>query len=144
MASKWYDEGLKLVMNDNLDFTGSTFEVMLLQSGATFDKTDAFVDDVLTGNSEISVASYSRGTLGSKTENYDTANQEIEYDAADEDFGSLESGETVECAVIYKLVTDDSDSIPVWYCDDADDLTLNGGNVTVEWPSDGIAKIAGQ
>ena len=145
MASKFYDDGLQgMTAGGGISWTADTLKVLLLKDSATFDKTDNYVADVISGSLEISVTSYARGTLASKTKSYDSTTQTVKFDAADQDFGSLESGQTVGAAVVYKEVTGDSDSIPVCFCDDASDLILNGGNVTVSWSSDGICRIVGQ
>src|SRR5690606_20072773 len=80
---------------------------------------------------EISVASYARQTLASKAVNRDTANDRIELDAANLDFGSLESGQTVKAIILYVQVGGD-DTTP------ADDILMAyiDGNITVTLAAD--------
>lgn len=116
---EFYNNYHLLLMNGGLDLdaAGTVLKVMLLRdTGAyTFDPDDDTINDILATGVEISVGSYSRQTIGSKVVSVDDTNDRGAFDCANIQFGSLEAGQTVEAIVVYKHVTDDSDSIPLLY-----------------------------
>ncbi len=102
------------------DITSTTMKAALLRSTGTYtlNPDHAFMADLFSnGAVEISVASYLRQTLGSKTVTQDNANDRAVFDFADIDFGALEVGQTVAAVVFYEHVTNDSDSIPAYFID---------------------------
>ena len=68
----------------------------------------------------------------------------LELEAADVLFASIEIG-TRQCvgALVYKFVTNDAASIPLFYFNFDPEFDGNGNNVTIQWASQGIAFITG-
>lgn len=76
-------------------------------------------------------------TLGSKTFTEDTANDRIVYDAADPTWTAVAGGSTIGWVVVFKFVTNDAGSTPIFVIDVTDTAT-NGGDVTVNFAATGI------
>lgn len=133
MADLLYNRGLDVWST----FTSDTVKALLLKTGYTPNKDHDYVDDLTPASYEITVAGYSRPTLGSKTRTIDDTNDRITYDAADPSFGTLTAGETVVAMVVYKFVTNDADSILLGYYDLADTATA-GLAFTVELSASGL------
>lgn len=121
----------------NLD--AATLKVLLLKS-ATPDADTNFVTDLTPGTNEISVAGYSRQTLSGVTVTEDDANDFAYVDATDPVFSSLATGQTITWAVLFRFVTNDTDS-PVYCNYDVADTPTNGGNITIVFavPASGAA-----
>lgn len=134
MADGVYNRGL----DEMATFTSNSFKVLLLKgSGYTFNKDHDFVADLTPASNEIAGSGYSRQTLASKTRTIDDTNDRITYDAADPAFGSIVTGETVSAMVLYRFVTNDSDSILVAYYD-LPDTPTDGNPFTVILGSSGL------
>ncbi len=146
MASAYYDQGLQdLTSGGAVVWASDDIRVLLMQAGAVHDVTDTTITLVLAGggDNEVSVASYARQALTGEAKNFDSGSQEVRFDSDDPAFGALESGETVESAVVFEFVTNDGDSRPLFWSDDISDLILNGGTVTITVPATGWAIING-
>lgn len=119
MGRVLYPQGLANVLS-NWGVSG-TYRILLLRNTSTYTPNidHDFLDDVFSnGGVEISVASYARQSLASLARAYDSTKNQIELDCADVAFGSLESGQTAEAAVVYRQIGGD-DSTPA-----NDDLIL--------------------
>ena len=79
-------------------------------------------------------------TLSSKTFTEDTANDRIVYDAADPTWTSVAGGSTVGFVTVFKFVTNDAGSTPIFNIDVTDTAT-NGGNITVTFDANGIGYL---
>lgn len=146
MASVVFHAGLTdlLTWTTGIDFLADTIKVMLVDNSYTPDKDDVYVDPgggTGAKGAEIGVSGYSRQTLGSKTIAKSNASDRVEMDAADAAFTSLGAGETIAAAVVYKHVgADDTANKLIAYLDLADTPT-NGGNVTLQFASNGFLNI---
>ncbi len=108
MPTTLYNRGLDELRN----FTSDTFEALLINDAGYVPNPDHdYVADLTPGTNEIAGAGYSRQALGTKTRTIDDTNNRITYDCADLDFGSIVAGENVTGMVVYRLVTNDADSI---------------------------------
>ena len=114
MASMVFNKALSLGFNE---LTSATLKLALVQSSVPLTDPDAaFVADLASGWELTAASGYSRATLASKTTTVDNANNRANIDAADVNFPSITTpGSTVGGVLIYKHVTDDSDSIPLYY-----------------------------
>lgn len=134
MARIIFTQGLK-----NVDWDAHDIRVLLERSTSTYvpDKDDRYIND-MTNFVEISVASYARQALANEAINHDAAKDQLELDADDVAFGNLESGQTVRAAVLYRHVTDDTDSELIAYDDGlitvvlAADAALNATTLWVQ------------
>lgn len=113
----------------NLD--AATLKVLLLKS-STPDPDTNFVSDLTPASNEISVAGYSRQTLGGVTVTEDDTNDFAYLDATDPTFTALAAGQTVTWAILFRFVTVDADS-PVYAAYDVTDTPTNGGDIGIQF-----------
>lgn len=119
-------------------FTTATYKALLLVSPADpTPGTDTHVDDVSAD--ELTVASYARATLGTKTVTADDAAGTTVMDCADMSFGSAVAGETAVWLVVYREVTNDADS-PLVFAGSVSRPT-DGTPVTVAVSSSGLVTV---
>lgn len=87
-----------------------TLKVMLVTSGYAFDPDDDFVVDTVPASNELQDASYSRQTITNAADAIDDTNDRVTMDCDNVTFTSLAGGEEIGGIVIYREVTNDSDS----------------------------------
>ncbi len=133
----WYPAGIRDAVGAG-SWTTGTMRVLLLNASGAWDETHNFISSV-TAN-ELSGTGYARQTLANKTLTTDTANNYVVFDADDLTYTAINAG-TIGSVVIYREVTNDADSIP-WIFLDPTNLVTNGGNVTLQFNVNGIARIA--
>lgn len=128
MSNSWYNKLPTLLGNGNLDWddnSTTTVKALLLRSTGsyTFDPDHATVAAILAASAvEITVASYSRQSVTGRTVTQDDTNNNAKYDADNVAYGALESGQTVSAVILYKEVTTDSDSPPLFFVDGKMDI----------------------
>lgn len=115
-----------------IDWSADTIKARLVPTSVTPTKDDTS----MTGLTAIGTDQ----TLGSKTFTEDTTNDRIVYDAADPTFPAVAGGSTVGWCVVYKFVTNDAGSTPIFVIDLTDTPT-NGGDITVQFASTGIGYL---
>jgi len=130
--SKVYNNGLLKLLDGTIDFENDTIKLLLVDTNHSFDKTHEFVDDI-SGN-EASGAS--RKTLSNASISLDSGNDRVEFDADDISYTALDAG-TIASAIIYKEVTDDTDSLLIADIDFSD-LVTNGSDVDLQVNSEGF------
>lgn len=141
-------------LQGSLDLVNDTIKVALYNDSASFQfdpDTHEFVSDVLDGGTTAQEfgggggSGYSRKTLSTQAVSQDNTDDEAEFDAADVSWSSL-NGETIQGVIVYKEVTDDTDSPIVTVIDDSDavDLPLptNGSEIQIQWNPEGILNLA--
>lgn len=109
MASFIYPKGLSILTSAG-DYEANVIRALLERSTSTYTPNidHDFLDDFTTGGGvEITVASYLRQTLGTKTNVVDLTNDRVELGAATIPFGNLESGQTVKSVIIYRQIGGD-------------------------------------
>lgn len=126
MSNGFYNNlGLRLG-DGTLDWAADTIKWLLLRDTGsyTFDPDHDVVDDILSGGGgvEISVASYARQAMTGKSVTVDDTNDRTKFDGNNVSFGDLETGQTVEAAVCYEEITNDTDSVPLIYFDGKIDI----------------------
>lgn len=143
MASFVYTRALFQLANGDMDLTGDDIRVLLVkESGNTTTDTEAdttFLDQFTTLG-ELSATSYVRKALANELITEDTANDRAEFSAdATVVWSPLggASNDTIGALILYKHVTNDTDSIPIAYIE-LSDTTTNGGDITVSWNAQGI------
>lgn len=110
-----YEKGLQKLLKAG-DWESVVIRVALLRSTSTYtpDPDHEFVDDVIGGGPggvEISVASYTRKTLGSAAVTIDTSGNSVFLDAANVNWATLESGQTV-LGYLYYIQVGGDDTTP--------------------------------
>lgn len=130
MASFVFNGGAEGLLDGSIDWASDTIKVRLVETSDTLDKDD----DVMTGlgitGDDI--------TLGSKTgPTKDDATDRVVYSAANPTFTTVPLGAEVNRMLVFKFVTNDSDSIPIAVCD-ITATTPNGGNIAITIGSPGL------
>lgn len=131
-----------LINKGDIDFDVDDIRVMLVDSTTTADtEEDVTTISGITTLGELSGTGYVRKALANEIVNKDDANNRSEFDADDTVWTGINAG-TAQAAIIYKHVTDDSDSIPLFYIDSDFPFVTNGGDMTIQWNAEGISQIA--
>lgn len=139
MANSFYNRAMLRIMNGEIDFDADDMRCLLVNSGYSFDKADVVVDDLTPGSNVLNV----RATLGGETLTQNDTDDRIEFDANNAVFSSINDG-TATGLVLYKHVTDDTDSQVIAYYDDLDPgfpIVTDGSDVTIVWNSNGIIHL---
>lgn len=140
MASNLYNPGLLKLLDGTIDFENDTIKVLLVDTSHTYTKSDEFVSDIVANEaSNVSGSGYERKTLASKTITLDASNDRVEYDAANPTYTAINAG-TIAAAIVYKEVTNDSDS-PIIAQIDFADLVTNGSDVELQINADGLFTV---
>jgi hypothetical protein len=109
MSRILYQNGLHKV-----NWASDVIRVLLERSTSAYapDRDHDFLDAFTGGGGvEISVASYARQTLANAAKNVDDTKNQIEYDADNLAFGTLEAGQIVKAMIVYRQ-TGGSDATP--------------------------------
>jgi len=145
MASVIYNEFKRANAAGEIDLNADDIRVALLMTNTSADtENDAkvYVDD-LTTLDECDGANYVRKALANEAVNKDDANDRAEFDADDVTWTSLgASTRDVQGALVYKHVTNDSDSPLIAFIDFTSDVTPDGTNFTIQWNAEGILQLA--
>lgn len=145
MANFVFNEAKRAYLAGEFDMDTDVFKVVLVMTNTTADtEDDVNLMNGFTTLDECDGASYARQVLANKAINEDASNDRAEFDADDAQFASLGAGaRNNQAAIIYKHVTDDTDSIPVAYIDTGGfPFQGNGGNIDVQWNVEGILQAA--
>ena len=127
MANALYGKGREKFLTGDIAWDTDNIRAALVDTASytVAIDTDEFLDDVPSG-ARVATS----GNLTGKTTNLGVA------DASNVTFSTV-TGASIEAIVIYKHVTDDTDSPLIAYIDSATNLpiTPNGGDITVAWDS---------
>lgn len=144
MANFAYTYAAEGLMNGTIDLDANDIRVLLLQVDEET-KTYANITALLaSAATELTSTGYTRQALASEAVVRDDANSRAEFDAADATFSSVSqaSSEQAVAAVVYKFVTNDGDSIPLFHIDDGGfPITPQGGDIVIQWNAEGIAQL---
>jgi hypothetical protein len=82
--------------------------------------------------------------LTTEAVNIDDANDRAEFDADDASFAGLGGNATraIQGALIYRHVTNDTDSIPICFVDFTADIPTTATQVNIPWNAEGILQLA--
>lgn len=149
MADFAYNVFKKTVLDGaiDLDAAGDDIRVLLLEAATDENKDDTTVQAVLAraGTTELTSTGYSRQALANEATSQDDTDDEGVFDADNVTFSSVSQAgsETVVAIVIYKHVTDDTDSVPLLFIDGATGLPLtpNGSDIQIQWAAEGILNV---
>lgn len=139
-----YREGL-------IDLETATLRVLLYDDSQAYTPdrtTDEFVGDVIgTSATELGDASYSRQDVANVQVTEDATDVEVEVDADDVTFPSVDGGEVVQGWILYRQVGGD-DTTPgdddIIAIEDevknssGNDVTTNGSDIVLQFNSEGI------
>lgn len=127
----------------NVDWVNDDIRVALVMSNTTADtEDDKTLMNAFTTLDEMDGAGYARGALANEAWAKDVANNRSEFDADDLVFTSVSAGtRQVVGALLYKHVTNDTDSIPLAYINGTGfPFDPGGGNITFQWNAEGIVQ----
>lgn len=126
------------VLSGAIDLDTNDIRVMLLGTALVEGTVqDADTISAITLD-EITATNYARKSLTETVTTDDTNNRGV-FDATDVTWTSLGGAvnDTIEAALIFKFVTNDTDSVPLIHLDLATTPT-NGGDITLQFNSAGI------
>lgn len=147
MASFFYNAGQYGIAHRDIDFASDTIKCMLVTTSYTPDQDETAMTAAAAAELNVTgytpgFASSSRRTLGSKTITNDTTNNRTVFDGADPTtWTALGAGATISAMIVYKHLTNDASSTPIWYCDFTDTAT-NGSDFSVVFAATGIGYLA--
>lgn len=141
-----YTPAKKLILQADIDFLVDTFKLIALKVAAstTCDtEKDKTTVSGFTTLGEISATSYVRKTLASLAVNQDDPNLRAEFDVADVTWTAIggASNDTIGAFLLIKFVTNDADSIPIAYIDNAGSSfaqATNGSDITATINVEGL------
>lgn len=146
MADFVYTKAKQLLLAGDIDFdeAGDDIRVLLVMANTTAD-TEEDVDTLsaITTLDEFDDTGYSRVALANQATAEDEANDRGEFDADDVTFSGLngDGSRNVQAAIVYKHVTDDTDSVPIAYIDSGGfPLDPGSGDLTIQWNAEGIVQ----
>jgi hypothetical protein len=131
MASFAYNDGALKLQDGSIQWTTDVIRARMVGSTVTPNKDDTSI----TGYTNVGGVDK---TLVACTRTKDTALDRIVYDADNlSDFVAPPAGPTARYVIIFKFVTNDAASIPI-FCIHCSDLVLNGTDVTAPFLAGGI------
>lgn len=134
MASFVTNAGAAGLLDGTIVWSSATIKARLVDSGATLNKDDTD----LTAYTQIGG---SDKTLGSKTQTKDTTNDRIVFNAADPaTWSAVAGGSTIGWVVVFKFVTDDAGSTPIFVID-VPNVATNGSDITAPFAATGIGYV---
>lgn len=144
MSNFWYLEAILAVTKKEIDLTPSTgdsIRALLVMDNSTAD-TDVsakFIDD-FTVFDEMNGSGYVRKVITTTSIGIDAPNSRVELIANNSVWSALGAGSRdVKASVIFKFVTDDSDSPVLAYVDTGGfPFTATGADFTINWNAEGI------
>jgi hypothetical protein len=102
---------------------------------------DGGADDLLDG--ELSGTGYTAGgdLLGSQTVAYDSANDRVEFDAADAAWTGINAGTAAQATVLKDTGTPTTSPVLVDVDSGGFPVVTNGGDLTIQWNAEGIFQL---
>jgi hypothetical protein len=146
MANFMYNVAKAGIMDGTIDLGagGSTLKIRMVMTNTTCDTEDEKL--TMSGFTTIDVAdgaNYAEKTLANQVVAIDQVNNRGEFTADAVTYTALGVGtRQYQGIVIYKFVTNDADSIPIFWIDSGGfPFWGNGSNVTLTWNAEGIGQV---
>jgi len=143
MANFVYTTAKKGLMDGSIDLNTHDIRAILVMTNTTCDTEEdkTFIDQFTTLD-EMDGAGYSRVALTSEAVANDDANNRGEFTADAITFTAVSAGtRQVAGLVLYRFVTNDTDSIPIAFIDDSAPYTPGGGNIVYTPNAEGILQL---
>jgi hypothetical protein len=123
----------------SLDLDTDDVRLLLVDDTYVFEPDEEYVTEL--SSYEVTGTGYTRKAVGGRSIYKDDAEDEAEWRASKLVWGALDVG-TVGGAVLYKHVTDDTDSPLIAYVQpDGVPYATSGGTVELRWAVDGILRV---
>lgn len=137
-----YNYAKQKLWSGQIDLDTDDLRILLAMTSTTADTEDdaQFISGAtgFTLLDEFGGAGYARVALANEAVNADVGNARAEFDADDVAFGALSNGtRSIQGAVIFKFVVDDTQSIPICYLSFTS-FNPGGSTLTLEWNAEGI------
>ena len=148
MASVIGNAALKAIVDGTIDLNTSDIRAILVMTNTTadteIDSTEFVYVGDLTTLDEADATGYARIDMAGLAVNIDDANNRAEFDATDLSFTGLSGNATrdYQGVVLYKHVTNDTDSPVLCFIDFASDLAKEATQVDVVFDAEGVLQIA--
>jgi hypothetical protein len=145
MASQVFNAAKTRFANGGIDWDTDDIRVALVMTNTTVDTDndgDVFVSDITTLD-ECDATGYARVALSGEAVNTDDTNDRAELDANDVAFSGMsgDSSRNIQGALIYKHVTNDSDSLLIAYIEFSVAINAAATAVNVPWNAEGIIQL---
>jgi predicted outer membrane repeat protein len=131
-----------------LIFATHDMRVMFVMTNTTANTEDDVTSiSGFTTLDEMDGSGYTRQALTGEAWAKDATNNRSEFDANDPNFGAVGIGtRQVQAAIVYRHITDDTDSFPVAYFDTVSTgatfpFWTNGGTSAIAWNAEGIVQV---
>ena len=149
MASVVYTRAKHQILNGTIDMDADDIRCALLMNNTTADtEEDTTTLSGFTTLGEADDASYTgqktsgRHVFTSEAVNEDTTNDRSEFDGEDITWTALaNSTNPLQGALIYKHVTNDTDSIPIAFIEFSSNQSPGGSDFTISWNAEGILQL---
>jgi hypothetical protein len=142
MANFVYNEIKRALFEAEIDLNATDdIRVLLVMTNTTADtEDDKDTISAFTTLDEYDGSGYARQALTGEAVAEDAANDRAEFDGGDATFTTLGAGtRSCQAAIVFKHVTNDTDSVPIAYIDTGGfPFAGNGGDVTIQWNAEGI------
>lgn len=143
MATFVYRVAKQQKLLGDLHYDTDDIRVLLLQANSDVNSEDATIQAVLAraGTTELTSNGYARQALAGEA--VSVAGPRAFFDADDLDFAGLSqaASEQIVAAILFKHVTDDSDSVPIAHIDAGGFPVAPVGTLTLQWSGNGILEI---
>lgn len=145
MASLVNNYAKKKLWDGTIDLDTNDMRAALLMTNTTAD-TEANIQlmNAYSTLDECNATGYARLALASEAVNVDTSNNRAEFDATDLSFTGLsgDASRAIQGVLIYKHVTNDTDSLPVVFVDFAADIPATATQIDIPWDAEGILQAS--
>lgn len=144
MASLVQNNAKRAIAAGEIDLNADDIRCALLMTNTTADtQNNVSLMNAFTTLDECDATGYARVALASEAVNQDNTNNRAEFDADDASFTGLGGDATrdIQGALIYKHVTDDTDSIPIAFIDFSADIPSSASQIDVPWDAEGILQF---
>lgn len=141
MASLIYNEFKRANAAAEIDLNADDIRAVLVMTNTTVDTDNDGITlmNGFTTLDEMDGANYVRKALANEAVNKDDPNDRAEFDADNVVWSGLGNGtRQVQGVLIYKHVTNDTDSIPIAFIEFAASQDPGGSDFTVSWDAEGI------
>ncbi|MAH47134.1 hypothetical protein CMI37_15005 [Candidatus Pacearchaeota archaeon] len=144
MASVVYTEFKRANAAAEIDLNADDIRVALLMTNTTADtEEDTALMNAFTTIDECDATGYARVALTGEAVTADNTNDRAEFDADDASFTGLSGDATrdIQGVLVYKHVTNDTDSIPICFVDFSADVTKFATQIDIPWNAEGILQL---
>lgn len=135
MAETVYNRAKLAFMEGDLDLEAHDIRTLLLSGSVTINPDHATVAAVIAANTEVSHGTYGRVACTGETCTQNDTDNRAEFDVSNVDYGALASV-TPTALLMFRFITNDSDSIPISIHDSGFGAPANGAGYVVTFPND--------